>query len=125
MGLGWAQILLVRHLWVLKTPQDQSGLGSAQNDGVASALALQSPFQMVQFVPVHLQHTNKEAGDYKTTFHRVNHQGPQAMASVTSLCNLLAHIPLTTLEKQKPSVKRGRKVTPPAQTPVASLLWIS
>lgn len=61
MGLGWAQILLVRHLWVLKTPQDQSGLGSAQNDGVASALALQSPFQMVQFVPVHLQHTNKEA----------------------------------------------------------------
>lgn len=84
MGLGWAQILLVRHLWVLKTPQDQSGLGSAQNDGVALALTLQSPFQMVQFVPVHLQHTNKEAGDYKTTFHRVNHQGPQAMASVTS-----------------------------------------
>lgn len=70
----------------VKNTQDQSGLGSAHNDGEASALT-RSPFQQVQFVPVHLQHSNMEAGT-ETEFHRVNHQGhgqwPQSLASVTA-----------------------------------------
>lgn len=68
----------------IKNTQDQSGLGSAHNDGEASALTLRA---LSSRSSLSLSICNMEAGT-ETAFHRVNHQGhgqwPQSLASVTA-----------------------------------------